>query len=148
MNGILSDVATIERIAAIESELKMMRVEAYRRAGIPLPSENRQMGRIIEFAGVAFSVADGAILGATRSERVCRARFAIAWVAREAFGLSSTVIGRSLGDRDHSTILSAQRRAQEMRAADDEYRDITDRLLAMLTPKKQSEEAENAPTSH
>jgi hypothetical protein len=61
----------------------MLRADAYRRAGIPLPSENKQIGRIIEFAGVAFGVSEGAILGPTRSERVCRARFAIAWVAHQ-----------------------------------------------------------------
>jgi chromosomal replication initiation ATPase DnaA len=149
MNGVMSDVATIERIASIESELRTLRADAYRRAGIPLPSENRQIGRIIEFAGVAFSVSDGAILGPTRAERVCRARFAIAWVAREAFGISSVVIGRALGDRDHATILNAQRRAEEWRAEDEDYRDVTDRLLALMIPKKsQEEEAENAATSH
>lgn len=136
MNGCLSELATIERIGAIESELAVLRVDAYRRAGIPLPSENKQIGRIVRFAGVAFSVAEGSILGPSRSARLCRARFAIAWVAHQAFGLSSVVIGRALGDRDHSTVLSAIRRAEEWRAGDEDYRQITDRLLALISPKR------------
>lgn len=149
MNGTLSDVATIERIASIEAELKTLRAEAYRRAGIPLPAENKQIGRIVEFASVAFAVSEGALLGPTRSARASRARFAVAWVAHNAFGLSSTVIGRALGDRDHSTVLSSLRRAVEMRDEDEEYRELTDRLLALVTPKRaQEEEAEDAATSH
>lgn len=149
MNGILSDIAAIERISTIEAELKILRAEAYRRAGIPLPSENKQIGRVIEFASVSFAVPEGAILGPTRSERVCRARFAIAWVAHQAFGCSSTVIGRALGDRDHSTVLSSLKRAGELREQDEEYREMTDRLLALVTPKRTyQEEAENAPSSH
>jgi chromosomal replication initiation ATPase DnaA len=143
----LSDIATIERIHAIESELKLIRVEAYRRAGIPLPIENKQIGRVVEFAAVAFAVSDGAILGPTRAARVVRARDAIAWVADQAFGTSSVAIGRALGERDHSTVLAALRRAQQWREADDDYREITDRLLAMVIPRKR-EEAENAPSSH
>lgn len=147
--AILSDIATIEQIGRIEDQLKMLRADAYRRAGIPLPSENRQIGRIVEFASVAFGVSDGAILGPTRSGRACRARFAIAWVAREAFGLSTPAIGRALGDRDHSTVLNAQRRCEEIREQDEDYRELTDRLLALVIPKERdSEEAENAPSSH
>jgi chromosomal replication initiation ATPase DnaA len=149
VNGILSDVATIERIATIEAELKMLRVEAYRRAGIPLPSSNQKVWRIIEFAGVAFSVSEGAILGPTRAARIVRARDAVAWVAKEAFGTSSVDIGRALGERDHSTILTAQRRAEALRATDEGFRDATDRLLALVIPKKsQEEEGENVPSSH
>jgi chromosomal replication initiation ATPase DnaA len=147
-DAILSDVATIERINAIETELRQLRVQAYRSAGIPLPSENKQIGRIVQFAAVAFGVSDGAILGPTRSERICRARFAIAWVAQNGFGLSSTVIGRALGDRDHSTVLAAIKRANGWRETDAEYREITDGLLALVVPKKNSEEAENAASSH
>jgi chromosomal replication initiation ATPase DnaA len=126
----------------------MLRADAYRRAGIPLPSENRQIGRIIEFA---------ASLSASRTERSSarRGRARLPRPVRDRLGrargvrLSSVVIGRALGDRDHSTILNAQRRAEELRAEDEEYREITDRLLALVTPKKtQEEEAENAASSH
>lgn len=147
-DAILSDIATIERITAIEDELRQLRVEAYRRAGIPLPSENKQIGRIVQFASVAFGVSDGAILGPTRSERICKARFAIAWVAQEGFGLSSVAIGRALGDRDHSTVLAAIKRANAWREADPDYREVTDGLLALVLPKKPAEETENAPSSH
>jgi hypothetical protein len=41
------------------------------------------------------------------------------------------------------------KRAEELREQDEDYRDITDRLLALVTPKKvHEEEAENAPSSH
>jgi hypothetical protein len=150
MNGaILSDVATIERIAIDRGRARSCAPTPTAAPASRLPSENRQIGRIIEFAGVAFSVSDGAILGPTGPSAWCRARFAIAWVAREAFGFSSA------GDRPGARrsrpfdVLTAQRRAEELRAEDEDYREITDRLLALVTPKKsQEEEAENAPSSH
>jgi chromosomal replication initiation ATPase DnaA len=149
MNGILSDVATIERIASIEAELQKLRADAYMRAGIPMPAEHARVARLIQFAAVAFGVSESMIIGPTRSHRMCRARFAVAWAAQQAFGLSSPAIGRALGDRDHTTILMAVRRANDWRAEDEEYRELTDRLLALVMPKNRvSEEAENAPSSH
>jgi chromosomal replication initiation ATPase DnaA len=64
-----------------------------------------------------------------------RARFAVMWVARELFGFSTPVIGRSLGNRDHSTVLNGIKRAEELREDDDDFREITDGLIAIFTPK-------------
>jgi hypothetical protein len=150
--AILSDVATIERIATIEAELKMLRVDAYRRAGIPLPT--RKSTDLVASSNSPewlSAVADGAILGRyARRPRSCAQGMPIAWVSREAFGLSSTVdIGRALGDRDHSTILMPPSAAlQNCARSTTTIRDVTDRLLALVIPKKsQEEEGENAPGS-
>lgn len=79
-------------------------------------------------AAELFAVPFSEIIGSRQHRRVLRARFAVAWASRRK-GISSPVIGRMLGRRDHSTILNAERRADEWRAADPEYRRATDALL-------------------
>lgn len=129
----------VSRIEQIEAELAQLRVEAYIRAGLPLPGRHERVSQIVSAAAHMFRVSAMSITGATRVRDVCRARFAVAWVAREAFGVSSTEIGRALGDRDHSTILWAQCRAEQWRAEDDVYRCATSGLLAMFLPRELQE---------
>jgi chromosomal replication initiation ATPase DnaA len=57
------------------------------------------------------------------------------------------VIGRALGNRDHTTVLNGLKRAEEWRESDRDFREITDGLIAVFTPKI-TEEAENGPSSH
>lgn len=147
MNG-LSDVATIERIATIESELAMLRVEAYRRAGIPMPSTIERLSRLVELAAVAFNVTPTALRGNSRAKQFVRARWAVMWVATNVHGFGSSEIGRALGHKDHSTVLYGVHQADALRGTDEDYRQLTDHLFAIVTPKTQAEEATHAPSRH
>jgi chromosomal replication initiation ATPase DnaA len=137
----------IGRIQMIEAELAQIRVDAYIRAGIPLPSQSTRMARLIETASITFNVSVGAMTGAIRSGPMVRARFAVMWVARELFGFSTPVIGRALGNRDHSTVLNGLKRAEELRIEDSDFREITDGLVTVFTPKL-LQEPENVASSH
>jgi hypothetical protein len=75
------------------------------------------------------------IVGHCRVPRLARARFAVAWVASRSLGHSASTIGRALGDRDHSTILYALRRADELRVADPAFLSVTDRLAGKTQGK-------------
>jgi chromosomal replication initiation ATPase DnaA len=140
----LSDVAMIESIARIEEQLAQLRVDAYVRAGIPLPGQCERMARLLEAAASTFNMSTGVLAGANRAKRFCRARFAVMWVAREVWGFSTPVIGRSLGDRDHTTVLSGLKRCEAWREDEPEYRDVTDRLAALFQPKQPDQEATDA----
>lgn len=50
------------------------------------------------------------ILGKDRTQNVVLARQVVAWVARERWGLSFPALGRLLGKRDHTTIMSSVRK--------------------------------------
>lgn len=145
----LSDVATVERIATIEREIARIRAEAYDQAGIPLPEQCGTISKLISTVCSAFFLSEQEIKGPRREQRLCRARFAVMWVARQGFGLSLPVIGRALGNRDHTTVISGLASAERLRDRDEEFRAVTDRLLALIAPKNTpSEEAESAPSSH
>lgn len=88
------------------------------------------MGAVRDIAAevaAGFGVSRAELLGDGRHGYVTRARFAAAWIARRRHGYSTPRIGRAL-NRDHSTILNAIRRCEELRASDPDYRKITDKL--------------------
>ncbi len=77
--------------------------------------------------------------GPRRLKPMCRARFAAIWIARRITKLSLPQIGRQLGGRDHSTILNAIARADDLRARDPAFRAITDSIMRELSDADQEE---------
>lgn len=68
-----------------------------------------------------FGVPISEISSKRRARKLCRPRFAVCLIARDA-GYSGPQIGRALGGRDHTTIISAIRRAEYWREQDLKYR--------------------------
>jgi chromosomal replication initiation ATPase DnaA len=58
--------------------------------------------------------------GAQRDRRTARARWAVMMVLRDA-GMSTPQIGRTLGDRDHTTVLHGLREGAALAAKDDNF---------------------------
>jgi len=85
------------------------------------------MGAIIA-ASEAFGVSPADIIGPSRRQAHAVPRFAAVWVSRKR-GYSLPQIGHRLGKRDHTTILSAERRAEKLRATDPFFRSATDCAL-------------------
>jgi chromosomal replication initiation ATPase DnaA len=116
-----------ERVA----EMAGLTPQAVARVDELLARERRADGNIADM--VRWTAADlglkvEAVLGAARTAELARARFAIAWGARHAIGRSFPQIARALR-RDHSTAISAFRRAEVLRANSAPFRDLTDRML-------------------
>lgn len=72
----------------------------------------------------------GEIIGDCRRKAIVRARYAVCHVARRELGKSSAAIGRALGGRDHSTILNAFRRAEELISDDQDFARLCSALEA------------------
>ena len=62
-------------------------------------------------------------------------RFAYCWLANKLSGASMKRIGDSLGGRDHTTIIHAVKRAEEMRETDPGFAASLDALAAKLEDK-------------
>jgi len=88
----------------------------------------------IDTAAKLFHLPRRVFLSQCRDTECCKARFAVMWVARERLNYSYPQIGRFLGGRDHTTIISGYKRAVELREADSVYRAITDAMLIMELP--------------
>ena len=92
---------------------------------------------LVDRAAVIARVDADLILGRVRTAEVSRVRFAVAWAARTALPhYSLPMIARSLGGRDHTTILHAVRRAESLRASDSYFRSLTDRLTRSCDPAR------------
>lgn len=87
---------------------------------------------ILHAASAAFGVSMIELRSARRGDAAVRARFAACLLACELTELSYPQVGRSIGMRDHSTILRAARRAEEMRADDAEFRRCYDDVKAAI----------------
>lgn len=71
-------------------------------------SEMRESDRLIAIAMRAFGVTRNDIVSARRTRRIiCARHFVIHWLFRRT-PMSSTMIGRRIGGRDHTTVLSAR----------------------------------------
>lgn len=64
-----------------------------------------------------------------RSDKICRMRHAIAYVAKERFGANFRTIGRAL-NRDHSTAIHSHRVGAALYARDMEFRDFCERIAS------------------
>ena len=67
-----------------------------------------------------------------RRRWLAEARFAGVWLARRHTAANLSGIGRVLGGRDHSTIIFAARRGEQLREQNECFRRKTDALDAML----------------
>lgn len=88
---------------------------------------------IIEAVCATTGLARHEILSDRRTAELATARYTVFWLANKLTDLSSGAMARLVGDRDHTTVLLARRRAEELRATDPAYRVATDALLNTLT---------------
>lgn len=101
-------------------------------ARIAQPRATQPIARVIEKVAFNTGVHVRDITGRDRTPSCIRPRVAACWLAMELQLGSTTMIGRAIGGRDHSTILHAHRRAAQMRGTDPAFRMLTDRLLTEL----------------
>lgn len=88
------------------------------------------MGDLLRWVSFNTGVPIAIITGKGRDRRGFRARMAVSWGARQLLGSSFPAIGRRLGDRDHSTIMNAVDRANELIESDPAFRDLCARMVA------------------
>jgi chromosomal replication initiation ATPase DnaA len=97
---------------------------------ISLPK--RRLVDVIAAASTCAGLGDHELRGRSKLSRIIKARQAVALIGMEA-GYSSTVVGRSLGKRDHSTILHGREAAQRRAAQSPEYAAYLDAVRAGST---------------
>lgn len=100
---------------------------------VPMP--DRSVTAIVRYAAYQMGLRAADIQGPTRSRPLFRARFAISWTARQIGRSSLTVIGEVLGGRDHTSIMNAVRRADELRERDPAFRMLTNKMLDHFTKR-------------
>ncbi|WCT72077.1 hypothetical protein PQ455_10495 [Sphingomonas naphthae] len=113
-----------DRVEALEARIAILEAEQ------DTDWENASGAAIVAFAAVATGLRVTDIVAPSTDHRRQPAivRSAVAWVVRKALGYSYARIGRLL-KRDHTTIVYMMASAEKRRAADPDYRQLTDRML-------------------
>lgn len=98
--------------------------------------------RMIHWVAARTDITPVMIKGPRRQVDIVRARWAVAWAARRAFGSSLSLLGRVLGHRDHATIFHGLRVAEDLRREHLPFRELSDALLAAFTPTETKEQVQ------
>lgn len=88
------------------------------------------VSKIIDVTARVFGTSQRDIIGPSRLRFHCEPRFAAIYAARELTGFSWWKLSRSFGHRDHTTMLSAYRRAISWMQADADYAAQVDQVMA------------------
>ena len=124
----MSELADLElRVARIERELEVAPFVT-----VPAIASVR---KICEDAARITGLKYAEIIGQGRARELSYARFAVIYAARLAYGYSLPRIGRALGNRDHTTILSGEKRARELREQDLEFLELSERLYRLASER-------------
>lgn len=116
-------------VEAIDLAGRVAELEAHLEARAQ-PWDHRRISNMLVWLGRDMGLSPQAIRGPAQDAQHFTARQAAAWVAQTVLGYHYTRIGRALGGRDHTTIMSSVRRAETRRQLDPDFKDLTDRLRA------------------
>lgn len=88
--------------------------------------------KIIAEVCKAWDVRNSYLASPSHERRACAPRFAVYWLLKTRLELSTTVIGRLMGKRDHTTVIHGVRRARTFYAHDPDWRQKYDSVVAAL----------------
>lgn len=94
-----------------------------------------EIAAIIQDACKLLGLTSDDIVSPSRLSELVDARHAIAWAA-SGLGKSEGTIGRALGNRDRSTINNSISRAEQKRAASQNFTEFTDWLFAQAVNRR------------
>lgn len=95
-------LAKLETVCKLRRELDQLTVVARTYEG-----SKKVFDIVLHECAKEFNVATSAILGNARPEPLVIARHSVCWILRHCTDLTSQMIGKHMGNRDHGTILWA-----------------------------------------
>lgn len=82
------------------------------------PPSGVTMQQIKRHVAAAFQVEERLLTSDRRARRIARPRQVAMWLASDLMSISLPRIGRAFGNRDHTTVMGAIRRVEELRERD------------------------------
>jgi chromosomal replication initiation ATPase DnaA len=92
----------------------------------------RSVSEIQKAVAAHYGLAQSDMISERRARAVARPRQVAMWLAKKLTTRSLPDIGRRFGWRDHTTVLHAVRRIDQLRAEDPKMHDDTERLIDLL----------------
>jgi hypothetical protein len=107
-------------------------------------AQNGVISRMITFVCTHQRLRPTELISNRREKRLAHSRFAIMWAAKKQTTYSYPQIARALGGFDHTSVMHGVRRAEQLRAADPEFRSFSDALAARFEPESAPQANEEA----
>jgi chromosomal replication initiation ATPase DnaA len=101
----------VDRIRQSETELKTLCAESLRDQPRDFSFQGK-FSQVLDVVSKFYSIHTIHIISQQRSAKICRPRHVVMWLAYHVTGMSLAQIGRRIGGRDHTTILSGIRKIQ------------------------------------
>lgn len=128
----LSEIAELRReIRGLRRRLENL--EATAAPPVPDDLAPRSVAAIVEHVARDYGFTARLLCAHWRRRDIVEARQVAMAIARETFGFSSAVIGRAIGGRDHTTVLSAVEAINTRRGSERDLRARMDRLTEELS---------------
>jgi hypothetical protein len=109
--------------------LRMVTVERLQRQSIP------KIKNVLQLVSERYSTPISDIVSRRRDAVICHPRQVAMWLAREVLKRSLPEIGRAIGGRDHTTVISGIRKIERLRQADPAFDSELNELANMLRPE-------------
>lgn len=124
----------VDQIRNSEIELKTLCAESLRDNPRDFSFQGK-FSQVLDVVSKFYSIHTIHIISQQRTARICRTRHVVMWVAYHVTGMSLAQIGRRIGGRDHTTVLSGIRKIQRQLDAGNartviEIADIKERMGA------------------
>jgi chromosomal replication initiator protein len=137
LEGLLNQVLARARLTGAVPDMTLIQ-DVLRETSSP-PSDSRTSGNwmpdaIIEAVAAEFSVSRQALIGPNRDRNTTLARHVAMFIMQREGHYGINEIGRSLGNRDHSTVLHACRKIAPLAAADPEIQTRLKKIAGHLNP--------------
>lgn len=112
------------------------------REGHPsIPSRGCDVNEVVRCVCQAYMVSPSLLLSKDRHKNIAEARQVTYWLLRTLSKMSYPEIGRALGNRDHTSVMSGFRKCLRMRDDDRAFEAFTDQLAAAVAARLKGAEA-------
>jgi chromosomal replication initiation ATPase DnaA len=101
----------------------------------PIPSRSVDANEVVRCVCQSYMVSPALLLSKDRHKGVAEARQVAYWLFRTLSKMSYPEIGRALGNRDHTSVMSGVRRCLRMREEDRSFEAFTDELAAAVSAR-------------
>jgi hypothetical protein len=108
---------------------RMVTIERLQRQAIP------KIKNVLELVSERYGIRVADIVSRRRDAVICHPRQVAMWLAREVLKRSLPEIGRALGGRDHTTVISGIRKINRLRQADPAFDLELNELAGVLRPE-------------
>ena len=97
------------------------------------PKKNMAIKDVVKIVSEYYKLEESSVYEKTRKKEIVKARQVVMYLLREDFNVSYPLIGQKLGGKDHTTVMHAYAKIEELRKSDPKMHATLDQLAGQIT---------------